>query len=523
MLFGMLAVNVLVLAGLIWQIHQNQQRQQTTVAAVLNDYAAMAAQRLARILKGQVGYATMYQLSQMWATANDPSDTIRQYLNTAASEFDANHQTAKQAISNIQLIHIPSGRISALDHPGLTARTEAMPNLETGQSYAFKALHNNLDSLAFQTLIKLNPDYAVLVDFTADLLPTALQHNLQKQTLLPSVLIERPDNQGLGFALSSPSGRSLWQTDPYQLSDNQHTLLLDADYGGLFAAYRLTAVIDPQLAAQLIIGGLPKSQLPMLLTLALLAVVALLSLVWLLYRTTRLNHWREQFIARASHELKTPLTQIRLYTESWLLGRLPAAEQQQHALHVINQESIRLAQLVDNILQLNQLNQGTSQIQSQSFQLAPFIAQLIDQQRILWQDRTIQVDINIPADWVLVTDPDLFKQVLLNLLDNAVKFGPNSQTLRLEATTTERTTRLAISDQGPGIPEAQIQRLLQPHQRLNRDEQRGINGNGLGLGIASQLLEQLGGQLLFEHPDVGLTVVIELPNWAAANPSEVSS
>jgi len=115
------------------------------------------------------------------------------------------------------------------------------------------------------------------------------------------VLTETQDNQGLVFRLSSPAGNTLWQSNNPMPNKNQAHLTIDDDYGGLFQGYRLSVVIEPSLATQLVIGGLPYDQLPQLIVLMALALCAMLAMLWIHLKLHKLHRQQQQFIARASH------------------------------------------------------------------------------------------------------------------------------------------------------------------------------------------------------------------------------
>ncbi len=512
MLIGMMLVNILVLAALVWRIHSNQAQQQTTINSVLKDYAAMAGQRLVSSIKGQIGYGSMYQLSQMWASSADPTPVIIEYLNRADSDSEANQLLVKKALTHVQVINLEQQTAQAINHPQLTSTTTPIPIVETGNNYGFKALHQQQPTdLSYRILLKINPQFAVVAGYNDALVRQTLEQVYQSQPLLPSVLTPTQQNQGLAFQMLSPSGLILWQSQADIATKNSHTITIDDDYGTLFEGYQMTAAIDENLAASLIIGGLPKSQLPQLLLMSGLGLFAMITMLWLYRRSHQLNQQKEQFIARASHELKTPLTQIRLFAETLELGRIKDDTKQQHYLKVIHQESIRLSHLVDNILQQQQIQQNQTNVLVENLHIKTFLDDLLSHQHILWQQKIIQVEVHAKDDLHVQTDPNLMKQILINVLDNAVKFGPMQQTITIDAAKSSTFMVLKITDQGPGIPQQQVKLMLQTYQRLERDEHRGINGNGLGLSIANNLCQQLGGQLSFQHPPIGLTVVIELP------------
>lgn len=508
----MMAINLLVLCGLLLRIYNNQIQQQTTIDSVLQDYAAMAGQNFVSDIKTNIGYGSMYLLSQSWASSDDPTDIITSYMARPNSELLPTQIRVRNAITNIQIINSKSMSSKVIEHPQLNAKLSSIPDLDDVNNFGFKALHKNpADDLSFSSLMVINPNYAVLVNYSNDFVTEALTFIIEKRAMLPSVLSPVKNNHNIRFMMRNQADQLLWQSQSEFGDDNRHVITIDDDYGSLFEGFTMTAAIDSSLAASLIIGGLPKSQIPQLLLMIGAALIAMLTTLWLQRKTHLLNQQKEQFIARASHELRTPLTQIRLFAETLELGREKNLAKQQNYLNIIHRESIRLSQLVDNILHQQLIQQSQIKTHTERVQIQKFLTDLIAEQKILWQQKSIQVNFQSTDDLMVNTDPNLLKQILINVLDNAVKFGPDQQIIDIKTYTHNSFITIKITDQGPGIPESQINMLLQRYTRLSRDEHRGINGNGLGLSITNHLLQELDGQLHFEHPEIGLTVVIKLP------------
>lgn len=511
----MMLVNVILISALIWRVLANQAQQENTVNAVLNDYAAMAGQNLVRTIKGQIGYQSMYQLSQIWASAGDPSGAIMTFLNRPENELEENLISVRNALSNIQVIDVLENKSIAIKHSSLAELSTPIPDLDTGNQYGFKAIHSeNVNDLSFSSLINTNTEFAILANFEDGFTRKTLEKIIKSQQLMPSVINPTNNNQGLVFIMFSPSGQMLWQSKNHTQTTNSHTIAFDDDYGALFKQYSIKAIIDKSLAESLIIGGLPKNQLPKLLILAALTFLSIIITFWLYRRAQRFSQQQQQFIARVSHELRTPLTQIRLFAETLELNRVNDEAAKKHYLGIIHQESIRLSQLVDNILNQQQIQQANTHVNLKYFKLKPFIEELISEQQILWQSKNITFEIKDDTSISLNSDPNLLKQVMINLLENAVKFGPKEHPIQIELNSKNSHHIIKITDQGPGIPESLMPEVLNSYQRLPRDEIRGINGNGLGLGIAVHLTQVLGGTLLFEHPQKGLVAVITIPSEA---------
>lgn len=512
----MMFINILVLVGLAWQLYHNQTKQLTVAKAVLSSYAGLAAEQLAKNVKSQIGYNALYQLGQIWSHPDDPTATIIAFFNSSEQDLNPNQLEVQKAIQNVQLINTKKSTIHNIIHPKLMDLPTTLPDLNTGDTYGFKAIHEPMSpNLSFKALIKINPEYAVLVKYKDSYVRHALEQSIMTQPLLPSALTETENNEGLGFELIDANGMILWTSSTETNGVRSRPYILGSDYGGLFQEFQLASTIDESLAPDLIIGGLPKSQKFQIAMLILVALFSIWVMFWLNRKTTLLNKSKSLFIARASHELKTPLTQIRLFAETLELNRIQDKESQKDYLRIIKKESIRLGQLVDNILNHHHADPDhlpTLITHIECLPLASFLNGVVNEQSILWSQKNITMIMDVDPKITLTTDANLLKQIIINLLDNAVKYGPEQHTITLTTEASKAWHMIKIQDQGPGIPPEQTRNALKSYQRLHRDEQRGINGNGLGLSITNQLLTHLGGHLSFEHPNIGLTVLISLPN-----------
>ena len=286
-------------------------------------------------------------------------------------------------------------------------------------------------------------------------------------------------------------------------------------YGGMFEGMTLLTSIDPAAASQLVIGGLPRSRLPVLATLLVLTVGLLLAAITQLRRERALAQMRADFVSRVSHELRTPLTQIRLFAETLLLGRDRNDEERQRSLEIIDQESRRLSLLVENVLQFSRGDRGAMRLAPEQVDLVPMLREVIERFMPIARARRVTVAAELDDSVVCHADVDAMTQVVLNLLDNAVKYGPADQEVRLGAEIDGSMARIWVEDQGPGIPPAERERIWRRWQRLPRDERSAVAGSGIGLTLVRDLIALHGGRVSVEDgAHGGARFVVELPREA---------
>jgi len=286
---------------------------------------------------------------------------------------------------------------------------------------------------------------------------------------------------------------------------------IGTDMGDLFAH----ATLREALANQLIIGGLPRSRLPLILSLLGLTAVLIGIALFQLRRESQLARLRSDFISGVSHELRTPLAQIRMFSETLTLGRVRTEDERRRSLAIIDQESRRLTHLVENLLHFSRSERQTAHITPEPTKLAPLVQEVIDGFAPLAAARGATLAASVPDDLIVPADPGAVRQMLLNLLDNAVKYGPAGQQIRIGAARENGAARLWVDDGGPGIPRADRERVWLRFWRLERDRDSAVAGSGIGLAVVRELATLHHGRAFIDETSptdgAGTRVVIELP------------
>jgi PAS domain S-box-containing protein len=230
-----------------------------------------------------------------------------------------------------------------------------------------------------------------------------------------------------------------------------------------------------------------------------------------------LDRARADFVTTASHELRTPLTAIYGGVRT-LLGRAGelAEDQRLRLLHMIEQESAHLAQIVDQLLITAQLDRGSLRAMAAPTDLRKLCESVLEAAEARNPAQATLV-LDVPPDLERVLcDESLLRQVLVNLVENALKYSPRGGRIELTVANHGDTVRLLVRDQGLGIPPSEQEQIFEKFYRLDVEMTRGVGGSGLGLFISREIVTQMDGTLTVRsEPGAGSTFTVTLPRLAA--------
>jgi two-component system phosphate regulon sensor histidine kinase PhoR len=226
-----------------------------------------------------------------------------------------------------------------------------------------------------------------------------------------------------------------------------------------------------------------------------------------------LEQMRADFVATVSHELRTPLAAI--YGAAVTLRRTDldlGDELRARLLTVVADESDRLAQIVNDVLLASHLDSGQLQLRIETVDAGKITESVVDAAKThLPEGVTISFEApdGLPP---VAADEQQLRQVLVNLVENAVKYSPEGGPVDVKVSEGERAVRWAVSDEGLGIPQSERRRVFEKFYRLDPNMTRGIGGTGLGLYICRELVRRLDGRIWVEgNNGKGSTFVVEIP------------
>ncbi|EPX57873.1 Phosphate regulon sensor protein PhoR (SphS) [Cystobacter fuscus DSM 2262] len=239
---------------------------------------------------------------------------------------------------------------------------------------------------------------------------------------------------------------------------------------------------------------------------------------------TELRHLekvRKDFVANVSHELRTPITAIRGYAETLQGGALGDAQVAARMVDIIHRQSERLSELVEDLLELSRLESREVKLRVQDVSMALVSTRAAEVVRHKAQGKRIALELNVPPDVVARGDERGLEQVLLNLLDNAVKYTPEGGRVTVSGGREDGRCVVHVHDSGVGIESRHLARIFERFYRVDKGRSRDMGGTGLGLSIVKHLLSAMGGEIRVEsQPNEGSTFTIFLP---ATVPSEAAA
>nr|WP_320189825.1 HAMP domain-containing sensor histidine kinase [uncultured Desulfobacter sp.] len=324
---------------------------------------------------------------------------------------------------------------------------------------------------------------------------------LEMMVLLSRLITDIPQNNRKGTALvvTDGNGTPLHHTGPLQFNNNPETknAVAKMDLSERLPHWSVCVFTDDSALSE------SNNFLVIALVLVGILVTAIVSAGILITRLTLAQikdaQQKTSFVAAVSHELKTPLTSIRMYAELLLSKRVSAPEKQQSYLEVMVAESERLTRLINNILDFGKLEQGRKKYRISEFDMGQFLGECIHTNRIRLRQAGFEVITQIPNQvFTVKTDRDAMAQVFLNLMDNAIKYAGSGHFLKIILARTSQDVQIKIQDDGTGIDPMLKEKIFDKFFRADNSLTTSKPGSGLGLSITRHMLRDLGGDIVMD-------------------------
>jgi len=259
---------------------------------------------------------------------------------------------------------------------------------------------------------------------------------------------------------------------------------------------------------------LSRSARTLKFTLSLMIAALLLAIGaggWLIFANLRRELMRARqktdFVSNVSHELKTPLTSIRMFSELLAEGRVSEPAKQKSYLHIIAAEAARLTRLINNVLDFSRLERGEMKYNFQRFDMAQVVRETVETYRPHLEANGFDFECELPGRALFVNgDRDAIAQVLVNLLSNAEKYCGDKKEIvvQVQADSSSRpVVEVKLLDRGLGVPAGCEEMIFEKFFRAQDSLSSGVQGSGLGLTLARQLARAHGGDVLYEPREGG--------------------
>jgi signal transduction histidine kinase len=331
--------------------------------------------------------------------------------------------------------------------------------------------------------------------------------------LLP--VVEQADQEALAGAghrqilslqVSAPDGTPLveWEV-PERWRDSPARM--PAAYGG----FLLQLEILPEMVNRIVVGGLPQTRTPVLLGLLVVAVGLTAVAAMLMQRELRLARARTDFVAGVSHELRTPLAQVRLALDAMARREPDDAGLRARGMQIIDREVLRLQHLVDGVLQFRR-GRDASPALREVVDVEAEVRTILDEFKPLATGKGTTVRFESQGPVSVAVESGALRHILLNLMENAVKYGAHPQLVTVAVRRASGHAVLEVDDQGPGVPESERERIWAPYARGTVAAERGTTGSGIGLAVVHDVVTRHGGTVtITSAPGGGARFTVSLP------------
>ncbi len=501
---GLMLVSLLMMGLLSHQTYIAVSSQQQLVEGVLRDYSSLAADEFVRRSAAVANYGFYPMLSYLAGISSDTPLPDRESFKKIVFRKKEGLGTEATELAHSFFRFTPGGALEISDSRPPEAVTRRLlsdlQSIEKDEPTKFVGTyhtklygeHFNFIYISFDDDLNQRPIVGIWIDNEMAL--EWLEYFVTSRPLLPRTLTQdKLENESIFIKLLS-GGDIIYIQGTYNLDSQMVDGTFD-DSNAIYGDMSLSLAIDPDVGASLIIGGLPESRLPFIygdlvaVFWGLWFVAALLMMIAfiLLYRERSVAYMRSDFVSRVSHELRTPLAQIMMFAQTLMLGRVRTKEDRQRSLEVIDKEAQRLSHLVDNILQFAKAERGQTDINIVRQPLCPLIREIAEQFRPMMKEGQLVITSEVGDETEVQLDVDAFKQMFMNLLDNAVKFSPAGENVDISVSQSSDRINVAIEDRGPGVPAKEQRRIWEPYYRASETTRSAVGGTGIGLSVVNEL------------------------------------
>lgn len=231
---------------------------------------------------------------------------------------------------------------------------------------------------------------------------------------------------------------------------------------------------------------------------------------WLRLRLVQMEEQKSRFLRQIAHELKTPLSALREGSDLLAEGVIgPLSDSQNEVVHIIQENSLHLQRLIENLLRHGEADFRQAPLKLQSIQPAEVIAAVLDKHRLAIAGRALTIDLT-GGEFVMQTDVERLRTIVDNLLSNAIKFSPQGGCVRIAAQAGSGRAVIEVTDDGPGVAREDRERICDPFYRGRHQAQGALKGTGLGLSITKEHVLALGGSLVVGEDLGQFTVTLPL-------------
>jgi len=528
LLVGLLSLTVVLAASLAYEAHDAARSHRVTAEHALRDYASVAAWEYVANAQDRLAEAAGEMLSPVTSgRASSPYELLAPLeLLTSPHDVLACRTSAGDSARVVFRIDLRDGSVALggavadsaflrwLRDTVITHTRRYRPEMR----YAAVADPVHAPGRLVLYAIRYAQHGAPLAAYGFTTCPRAVGQGvfrdiMNTHALLPGSVTGGTSNDSLlQLTVSDAEGHDWYRSETAKPSKAISPYASDVALEGVGVPLTVHAALRASAPERLLVGRPPASRLPIVLGLLALTVALAAVALLQLRREHELARLRADFTSSVSHELRTPLAQILLFGETLALGRVRSDADRRLAVETIVHEARRLMRMVDNVLHFARTTEGRVELEPVQTELDPLVATIVATFAPLAEERGSHVETDIRDSITACVDCGAVRQIVLNLLDNALKFGPRGQTVRLTVERAGDHARIVVEDEGPGIPLVDRHRIWSPYVRLRRERNAANEGSGIGLAVVRELTALHRGMAYVEGASSGgARFVVELP------------
>ena len=215
-------------------------------------------------------------------------------------------------------------------------------------------------------------------------------------------------------------------------------------------------------------------------------------------REKRIAQLRSDFVSNVTHELKTPLTSIRMFAETMYLGRIKKKNERQEYLSIIVNETERLTRLINNVLDFSKIEKNKKDYHFESIDLSEVVQSAVSSMQYWMNEQGFKIESDIEANVKTDADADAIKQAVLNILSNAMKYSIEQKDIKIRLWSENQSVYIEVTDKGIGIPESKHERIFNKYYRAHVGHEHDQGGAGLGLTVVRHIIDAHRGKIELE-------------------------
>jgi signal transduction histidine kinase len=454
------------------------------------DMAAMAAGKLDMVMR-QTDYQLLGGLQAALLAPGDPSPALERWLDGAS------------LVGAMVLID----RTGRLLHPGTAAPPELTlaAHLERAVGPEFWTLggHRDVvvdDRVVLAAILRSREGAPVLAGLVRDL-------DVVRREILAKALggLQAPTI----VAVLDHADRPIYSGAALDRADRLVTVALPGGLSSWRVALYQPAGVTPRASVRRQVT-IFTAALGLLLVVIVAGMVATLRVM---RRESEMARLKADLVANVSHDLKTPLSVIRMFGETLEMGRVADEPTRREYYRVITRESERLSRLIENVLDFSRIEDGRRRYTMVPTPVEPLVRETLEAFAYPLQQQGFAVKLSIPPDLPEVPmDADAVGQALANLVDNAIKYSGEQREIAIEVRVEDPWVALVVADQGIGVPRDEQERIFEKFYRVGRSDTQGRRGSGVGLALVRHVVEAHRGRVTVESwPGEGSRFTLRLP------------